>query len=126
MGDARFRADGPAKVTGSARYAADWPAEDLKHIALVTAPVPAATITDVETSIAGKSPGVAAIITHRNARKLAPPVGAPYGGRLPLQDDQVCYEGEPVAIVVAATADQARDAAALVRIGYEPHAVATD
>lgn len=126
MYDARTRVDGMAKVTGAARYAAEWPAAALKHIALVTAPVPVATIIDIDTSVAEKAPGVFAVLTHRNAPELSAPAGAPYGGRLPLQDDKVCYEGEPIAVVVADTLDQARDAAALVQVDYETHAKATD
>jgi xanthine dehydrogenase YagR molybdenum-binding subunit len=126
MSDARPRVDGLAKVTGAARYAAEWPAEDLRHLALVTAPVPAATITDLDTAIAERSPGVIAVLTHRSAPRLSPPAGAPYGGRLPLQDNKVRYEGEPVAVVVADTLDRAQDAARLIRVTYETHAMATD
>jgi len=123
---ARPRVDGPAKVTGAARYAAEWQAADLRHAALVTSPVPAATITAVDTSAAERVPGVVAVFTHHNAPRLRPPVGAPYGGRLPLQDNRVHYEGEPVAVVVAERLEQAREAVGLVRVDYAPLPAETD
>ncbi|WP_026423325.1 xanthine dehydrogenase family protein molybdopterin-binding subunit [Actinokineospora inagensis] len=126
MSRARTRVDGPAKVAGVARYAADHPGPDLRHLALVTATVPAATISTVDTTAASAAPGVVAVLTHENAPRLAPPVGAPYGGRLPLQDNEVHYDGEPVAVVVADTLDHARAAADLVRVDYEVRAAITD
>ncbi|MGH3721888.1 MAG: hypothetical protein ACRDRI_24205 [Pseudonocardiaceae bacterium] len=122
----RTRVDGVAKVTGAARYAAEWPAADLRHAVLVTAAVPAARITRLDTGAAERAPGVVAVFTHANAPRLSPPAGALYGGRLPLQDDHVCYEGEPIAVVVADRWERARAAALLIRAEYAAEPAVTD
>lgn len=124
--DGRTRVDGLAKVTGDARYAAEWPAEDLRHAVLVTATVPAGRITRLDAGAAERAPGVVAVLTHANAPRLSPPTAGAYGGRLPFQDDQVCYEGEPIAVVVAERLEQARAAAALVRAEYAVEPAVTD
>lgn len=124
--NARTRADGVAKVTGAARYAAEWAADDLRHAVLVTATVPAGQIASLDTGAAQRAPGVYAVFTHANAPRLSPPAGAPYGGRLPLQDDKVCYEGEPIAVVVADRLERAQAAASLVRAEYVVESAVTD
>lgn len=128
-GGARTRADGIAKVTGAAGYTADrfagqrrpagWAAVELRHAVLVTATVPAGRITGIDTTAAEAMPGVTAVLTHRTAPRLRPARG-PYGQTvLPLQDDVVRYEGEPVAVVVADTLERAQRAASAVRVEYQ-------
>src|SRR5204863_4109152 len=75
-------------------------------------------------------PGVLAVFTHENAPRLAQsdhsyqdevaPPGSPFR---PLHDNQICYSGQPVALVVAESFELARYAATLVRVEYErePH-----
>ncbi|HEY3682650.1 MAG TPA: xanthine dehydrogenase family protein molybdopterin-binding subunit [Streptosporangiaceae bacterium] len=118
---ARTRADGPAKVTGAARYAADWRHGDgVRYVALVTATIPAGRVTELDTSAAEAAPGVVTVLTHRNAPPLSEVTEGPYvHGLLPLHDDLVRYEGEPLAVVVADTLERAQEAAALVRVAYD-------
>ncbi|MGI5467601.1 xanthine dehydrogenase family protein molybdopterin-binding subunit [Streptomyces sp. CA-132043] len=117
--DARFRVDAVAKVTGSARYTADHTAPDVRHAVLVTASVPAGRITELHTTAAEKLPGVVAVLSHRNAPKLHPVTAGMYPhGLLPLQEDRIHYEGEPVALVVAEAWEQAVAAAHRVRVRY--------
>ncbi|MEV8509488.1 xanthine dehydrogenase family protein molybdopterin-binding subunit [Actinoplanes sp. NPDC051475] len=123
--DARNRADGVAKVTGAARFAADVPVDGLRHAVLVTATVPAGRVARLETAAAEGAPGVVAVLTAANAPRLAL-AGDGYAGRLPLQDDRVCYEGEPIAVVVADRLERARAAARLVRAEYVVEPAATD
>jgi xanthine dehydrogenase YagR molybdenum-binding subunit len=113
------RLDGPDKVTGRASYTADTPLDAVVHAAIVPATRPTATITALDVAEAAAAPGVIAIFTHENTPKLGP-VSVPLAGQSvpPLQDDRVLYEGQPVALVVADTAERAADAARLVRVSY--------
>jgi xanthine dehydrogenase YagR molybdenum-binding subunit len=113
------RTDGPAKVTGTARYAADWPAGELTHAVLVTAAIPAGRIISIDTGAALAAPGVIAVFTHHNAPRLNQVTAGAYSQTvLPLQDDLVRYEGEPVTVVIAGRLEQAQEAAGLVRVEY--------
>src|SRR3981081_3154100 len=84
------RVDGPAKVTGAARYAAEFAPEGLVHAVLVQSTVPAGWITAIDTERALRMPGVLAVFTHENAPGLAAarmfPLGAATQGFSPLQD----------------------------------------
>jgi xanthine dehydrogenase YagR molybdenum-binding subunit len=119
-GAAIDRADGPLKVRGAARFAAEFDAPRLAHAVLVRSTIPSGAITSIDTSAAEKSPGVALVLTARNAIRLDqgkpdPPVSRALSL---LQDEVVHYNGEPIAVVVADTLEQARAAAALVRARY--------
>lgn len=118
------RVDGALKVTGQARYTAEFHPEDVCHAALVQATIPVGRITHLETEDAERMPGVLCILTHRNAPALPEhgraAVNPPAGRETSLlQDDRVRYNGEPIGIVVAQTLEQARAAAASVRASYE-------
>src|SRR5205085_72063 len=66
------RVDGRLKVTGGARYAAEFPLENMAHAVLVSSTIANGRIRSFDTSAAKKVPGVLAIITHENAPKLQP------------------------------------------------------
>jgi xanthine dehydrogenase YagR molybdenum-binding subunit len=122
------RVDGPAKTTGAARYSAEYPYPDLTHAALTHATIARGRITGIDTAEADAVPGVLAVITHRNAPAMRP---APSFSMLDLSTfasgtsvnylgtDEVHWNGQPVAVVVAETRDAALRAAALVRLSYE-------
>jgi xanthine dehydrogenase YagR molybdenum-binding subunit len=112
IGQGIDRVDGRLKVTGRARYAAEFPVSDLAHAVLVQSTIGAGTITGIDTGAAQAMPGVLAIITPDNAPKLATK-----GGPL-LQDNTVHFNGQHVAVVVAQTLVQANAAAAQVRLRY--------
>ncbi|HEU4321573.1 MAG TPA: xanthine dehydrogenase family protein molybdopterin-binding subunit [Roseiflexaceae bacterium] len=129
------RVDGPAKTTGTARYTADHQLPDLAHAALVHATIPRGRITAIDTSRAEDYPEVIAVITHQNAPRLKPHRGlnpldlstmAPGSRILDLNTDEIAYDGQPIAVVVAATAEAAHAAAALVRAEYAPLDPAVD
>ncbi|PXY38345.1 xanthine dehydrogenase family protein molybdopterin-binding subunit [Prauserella flavalba] len=113
------RPDGPAKLTGAARYAADVPAESALAAALVSATVPNGRLAELDAAEARDCPGVAAVLTRADLPTLAelpsPPLGYP---ALPLQAEEIHYEGEPIAIVLAETLEQAQYAASRVRATY--------
>jgi xanthine dehydrogenase YagR molybdenum-binding subunit len=126
MSTALSRVDGPLKVTGAAKYPADFNLPNLAYAFLVMSPIAKGTITAIDSSAAEKSPGVLAVITHLNAPKLAEPpndqkrVGIRIEEREPLADDKISYGGQYVAAVVADTSENARHAASLLKISYAP------
>jgi xanthine dehydrogenase YagR molybdenum-binding subunit len=121
------RMDGPAKTTGAARFSAEYPYPDLAHAALVHATVNRGRITAVDTAEASAVPGVVAVLTHLNTPGLKPApkvttlnVASRVSGTSVnyLQTDEIHWNGQPVAVVVAETSTAARRAAALVRVEY--------
>jgi xanthine dehydrogenase YagR molybdenum-binding subunit len=128
IGQPLDRRDGPAKTTGTARYSAEYPFDDLAYAALVCATITRGRITSIDTAAASALPGVLAVITHQNAPKMketgaqdvdrgvftASATSVPY-----LNIDEIHWNGQPVAVVVAETADIARDAASLVQVTYD-------
>ncbi|MEU4218956.1 xanthine dehydrogenase family protein molybdopterin-binding subunit [Actinoplanes sp. NPDC026623] len=132
MGSGRPRVEGRLKVTGAARYAADHQVGDVLYAVIVDSTIGRGRITDVDTSVAVTLPGVRAVISHRNAPRLPYlanplPNNPAQGERLhALQDDRVHFFGQPVAVVVAGTLEQAQHAATLVRIGYDAETPSLD
>jgi xanthine dehydrogenase YagR molybdenum-binding subunit len=127
------RVDGPAKVTGAARYSGDIALAGLAHAQIVGATVASGRIISIDAAAAQRAGGVAAVLTHRempsvNRVPLLPSLlGGPAPGQsfFPMQDDMVHYAGQPVAIVVADTLEQAQYAASLVQVRYAVSAPVT-
>lgn len=121
VGQPLDRTDGLLKVTGQARYPAEFQVPRLVHAVLVQSTVPAGRITRVDTHVAQAMPGVLLEMTHENAPRLpngGKPALEPPAGRVLslLQDDQVHYNGQPVALVVGDTLEHAQAAARMVRV----------
>jgi xanthine dehydrogenase YagR molybdenum-binding subunit len=114
------RVDGKLKVTGGARYAAEFPMSNVAHAVIVTSTVATGRIASVDTSAAEKAPGVLRVTTHLNAPKLPmKKAGMLVTSALSLmQDDRVHYNGQPIALVIADTLERATDAASLVKVRY--------
>ena len=126
IGQPLDRVDGRAKVTGSAKYAAEFTAPSMAHAYAFTSTIARGRVRSIDTSMAGKSPGVIAVITRFNSPRLKSLsrndkqlVGLPGQTMALLQDDTVHYAGQYLGLVVAETFEQARDAAALVKISYD-------
>lgn len=125
IGQQVSRVDGPLKVTGAARYTGEITLPGLAYAQIVGAEVASGRVT-IDTDQAEHAPGVAGILTHHNTPKvnqvpLVPSLlGGPAPGEtfFPLQDDVVHYAGQPVAVVVADTLEQAQYAATLVQVSY--------
>lgn len=120
------RLDGPLKVQGQARFAAEFPMEGMVYAALVYSTVPRGRIATLDTRAAQSAPGVVLVMTHENAPRMKPmPLfmskdKAAGGDDLPvLQDDQVHWNGQPIALVLAQTQEQADHATSLVRVVYD-------
>src|SRR6201989_1760724 len=77
LGTQQSRVDGPDKLRGAARFAAEVPMEGLLYAALVHSTVARGRIADLDTAAAEAAPGVALVMTHRNAPKVVapPPIG---------------------------------------------------
>ena len=113
------RVDGLLKVTGRARYAAEFAVPDAVHAVLVQSTIGAGEIIGLDIDQAKMMPGVLAIITPENAPKLATKGGTQQTVRAPLlQDMRVLYNGQHVAVVVADGLDRAGAAATTVRLRY--------
>jgi xanthine dehydrogenase YagR molybdenum-binding subunit len=124
LGSEITRKDGLQKVTGKAMYSADVILPRMAHAALVLSAVPAGRIARIDAAAATASPGFVAIVTHLNAPRLKPPGSLVTGGEFaekffPLQDPEINFWGQYVAVVVAETQQQADEAAALVRLDYD-------
>jgi len=110
------RVDGPFKVTGRASYAYEY--RDFGQPAygfVVVSSIGKGRITAIDTAAAEKAPGVLLVLTHANAPKQ----GTRSAETAPqLADDSVLFQGQPVALVVAETFEQARAAAYLIKPSY--------
>lgn len=130
------RKDGRAKVTGQAKYAAEFAVNNLAYAFPVRSTIANGTITAIDARAAEKADGVLKIITHENAPPIkempANPmelfkVGGLLGENLlPLQDNKVQYFGQYIALVVAETYEQARTAAEMVKVTYAKQTPAID
>jgi xanthine dehydrogenase YagR molybdenum-binding subunit len=118
------RFEGIAKVTGQIKYAAEFsgpfPKADLAYAFIVQSTIPSGTIVSINHTAADRAPGVIAILTPFNAPKLNPgPPQPPARRNLSLlQDTEVHYNGQPIALVVAKSLNEAKAAAAMLQIKY--------
>ncbi len=129
------RIDGFLKVTGQAKYAAEFNQNQMAYAFPVRSTIGKGTITSIDTSAAKSTRGVISVITHENALRLKP-LGNPMellmvGGLLgenlvPLQDNKIHYFGQYIALVVAETYEQARAAADMVKVSYAKEPVAIE
>ena len=119
------RVDAWAKVSGAARYSAEHPVDNVAHAVLVTSTIPSGRVLSIDDGAAREVPGVLFVMTPANALRLPPnmkdgKLQPPIGRRLTLlQEDDVYYNNQPIAIVVADTFEHAREAGARLRIEYE-------
>jgi xanthine dehydrogenase YagR molybdenum-binding subunit len=130
LGKPTSRIDGHAKVTGLAKYAAEYNVPGLAHGCVISSAIAKGRIKRIHTADALSVDGVLDVFTHEHRPKLASshekytdevaPSGSPFR---PLYDDKILFSGQPVALVVAEEFEIARFAASLIRIEYErkPH-----
>ena len=133
IGTATSRVDGIAKVTGAAKYAAEFNVPGLVHGSIVGSSITKGRVTRIDASAALRVAGVLTVLTHENRPPMADddaaykddvaPDGSPYR---PLYDDKVMFNGQPIALVVAETSEIARYATSLVRVEYDQETFATD
>ncbi len=118
------RVDGILKVTGLAKYAAEYAHSNIAYAFPVLSKIASGTIAAIDSSEAEKAPGVITVLTHKNAPRLQPidvdqatEAGSLIGEvLLPLQDAKIFYANQYIGLVVAETYEQARYAARLVKV----------
>jgi xanthine dehydrogenase YagR molybdenum-binding subunit len=114
------RLDGVAKVTGAAKYAGEETPRGTLHAVIVGANIAAGRITGIDAAEALRVAGVVRVLTAKDMPKLGvAPVPPAAQSIMPMQDERVLYEGQPVALVLAETLEAAEEAAPLVRVTYE-------
>lgn len=119
------RVDGQLKVKGEATFAAEFQIENVAYGAVVCSTIAKGKITKIDSSEAEKAEGFLSILTYENAPKMKKvPMfgdGSNAGTRdlPPMQDANIYWDGQPVAVIVAETLDQAEYAASLVQVEYE-------
>ena len=123
IGQPISRVDGPAKVTGRATYAYEhWDVGQPLYGFIVGATIGKGRIKSLDTGRAERSPGVRLVMTHLNAPAQGTPdpsVPSQYSRAFPaLNSADVHHYGEPVALVVAETFEQAQAAAYLINVEY--------
>src|ERR1700729_1345470 len=120
------RLDGALKVRGEARFAAEYVMEGMVYASLRYSTIARGRITALDTSAAEGAAVVVLVMPPRTAPRMPPPplfLTAPKaaaGSDLPgMQDDSIHWNGEPVAIVLAETQEQADHSASLIEVSYE-------
>ena len=133
IGTSTSRIDGFAKVTGAAKYAAEFNVPGLAYGSVVTSTIAKGRIVRIDPSAALRVKGVLDVLTHEHRPPMAnndeaykdeaAPAGSPFR---PLYDSRIMFNGQPIAVVVAETSEIARFAASLVQVEYEKDAHITD
>jgi len=118
------RREDPALIRGAARFVDDIAPAGALHLAVARSPYAHAEITGVDAGPASEMPGVRLVLTPGDVSGVAmPPTPNPGKNvprRFPLAQGRVLAPGDPVAAVIADSAAEARDAADLVFVDYEP------
>src|SRR2546425_3217840 len=130
------RREDPRLITGHGRFIDDMTRPGMAHMAVVRSPHPHAKIRSIDPAEAKKAPGVTAVYTYADFKDQIAgglPVSASFvaekkqvPNQFPIAHDEVVYQGEPVAVVLADERYQAAAAASLVQVEYEPLPVVMD
>ncbi|MCA1639018.1 MAG: xanthine dehydrogenase family protein molybdopterin-binding subunit [Acidobacteria bacterium] len=136
IGKEMSRVDGIAKVTGKAKYAAEFQVPNVAYGFIVQSTIGKGTIKAIDTTEASRAPGVIRIYTHKNYPKPAPPASAELKPQTnsqerdksfrALQSNKIVFNMQPIALVLAETFEQARYAACLVKSSYNEEKPRTD
>lgn len=114
------RYEGVLKVTGKAKYAYEFEVPNPAYAVMVQSTIPSGSLKAIDMTEAKSAPGVLAVLTPFNAPELPKPKPQPPARRhiTVLQEKDIWYNGQPIAVVVAETLDQARYAASLLKVSY--------
>ncbi|WP_313024693.1 xanthine dehydrogenase family protein molybdopterin-binding subunit [Pseudomonas lopnurensis] len=133
LGQPLDRVDGPLKVRGQARYAAEFDVPGLLYGAVVSSAIARGRVLRIDSAATEALPGVHLVLSHLNRPPIASydepyedadaAEGSPFR---PLYNDRVLYSGQPLALVVAETQALARHAASLVHVEYAAESHQTD
>jgi len=128
------RKEDPRLITGTSQYVADVAIPGMQHVAFVRSPHAHAKVRSITPGAALQVPGVVAVVTGQQLKPHVAPIpiaqASAEGGEVgevkvgrqhyPLSIDRVRYVGEPVAAVIAHSAEAAADGAARVEVDWEP------
>ncbi len=137
------RTEDPRLLTGRGKFNDDYTIDNAAHGFVLRSPHAHADIISIDAAAAQSAPGVLGVYTGADLTaddiggfpgpppffaELTKPDGSPlsYPPQFALTSDRARYVGDPVAFVVAETLDQARDAADLIDVTYDPLPVVTD
>jgi carbon-monoxide dehydrogenase large subunit len=139
IGQPVARKEDPRFLTGRGRYVADIDLARQVYAAFLYSPHSHARIRGIDTSAAAAAPGVLAVLTGADWQRdglgtldpeaMPEDMGGPKGyrtSRPPLAIDRVRYVGERLAVVVAVSEAQAREAAEMIAVEYEELAAVVD
>jgi xanthine dehydrogenase YagR molybdenum-binding subunit len=126
------RLDGPHKVSGTARFAAEFSMEGMVYAALKYSTVARGKVRELDTAAAEAAPGVVLVMTYRNAPRMKPvpafmsSAKAAGGDDIPImQNEEIHWNGQPIAVVLAETQEQADYAKSLIHATYETERAVT-
>jgi xanthine dehydrogenase YagR molybdenum-binding subunit len=124
------RLDGPLKVSGAATFAAEFAMENMLYASFAYSTIAKGRLKTLETDAAERAPGVALVMTYRNAPRVPgkQPSGsaASFEDHLPImRDDRIHWNGQPIAVVLAESQEEADYAVSLVRATYEAEPAST-
>ncbi|RZK78176.1 MAG: xanthine dehydrogenase family protein molybdopterin-binding subunit [Pedobacter sp.] len=127
------RLEGKLKVTGAAKYSGEYNVPDLLYGYVVSSTITKGKITKIDTQAAEALPGVVKVFTHDNRPGTAwfdmqysdmdAPPGSPFR---PLHNNEIKFNGQPIAMVVAETFEMARFGASIIQVAYEEEEFETD
>lgn len=128
------RVDGKLKVTGGARYFAEFDIPRMTYCVLATSDIARGTIKGIDTRSAENAPGVLAVYTHLNMPSIpgwdtpANSNNLPMGGQRYriLGSNQILFSGQPIAMAIADTLERAQYAASLIKANYDKQIPHTD
>jgi len=133
IGQPVSRLEGRAKVTGTAKYAGEYNADGLLYGYVVNSTITRGKIVHIDTNAVKEIEGVIEVFTHENRPSLAwfdmqysdmdAPPGSPFR---PLQNAEIKYNGQPIALIVAETFELARYAASILKVSYQGESFETD
>ncbi len=134
IGASRLRKEDERLLTGRTRWTDNITLPGMLHLAMVRSPMAHASITSIDVTAAKSSPGVVSVLTGAdladvqgelpNAWAIVPEQKAPSHPSVAV--DRVAFAGEIVAVIIARTPSEARDAVELVEVDYEELPVALD
>ena len=123
------RVDGRLKVTGAAKYSAEYSVKGVTYGVLVGSTIAKGSITSLDTRAAERAPGVLAVITYQNCPEIPGYHTPDQPAKGPLKiflDNKIYFNGQPIALVVAETFERALYAASLVKAQYSKDGHQTD
>lgn len=126
IGRETSRLDGALKVKGDAKFATEFPLDRMVYAALAFSTIARGRIAALDTTAAEACEGVVAVMSHLNAPRMNPP--AVFGSSptaagpadIPImQDGRIHWNGQPIAVVLAETQEQADHAVSLIAVTYD-------